>query len=95
MNSSTTLLHLFVSIFVRLFSVFYDYLFSRTEAMQLMVEGDKWELYIPSELAYGDSGSPPKIKPGDVLIFRMEIVKINGDKVSFFSFFLCYFGLFF
>ena len=26
-----------------------------TEAMQLMVEGDKWELYIPSELAYGDS----------------------------------------
>ena len=27
-----------------------------TEAMQLMVAGDKWELYIPSELAYGDSG---------------------------------------
>lgn len=26
-----------------------------TEAMQLMHEGDKWELYIPSELAYGDS----------------------------------------
>merc|ERR1712178_295930 len=52
-----------------------------TEAMQLMVEGDKWEMYIPSELGYGDSGSPPKIKGGDVLVFTMEIIKINGDKV--------------
>ena len=34
-----------------------------TEAMQLMKEGDKWELYIPSELGYGDSGSPPKSAP--------------------------------
>merc|ERR1711974_569044 len=44
-----------------------------TEAMQLMVEGDKWEMYIPSELGYGDGGSGDKIKGGDVLIFRMEI----------------------
>lgn len=49
--------------------------------MQLMVEGDKWEMYIPSELGYGDSGSPPKIGGGDVLVFIMEIIKINGDKV--------------
>jgi FKBP-type peptidyl-prolyl cis-trans isomerase FklB len=39
--------------------------------MQLMVEGDKWEMYIPSELAYGDRGSPPKIKGGDALIFQV------------------------
>merc|ERR1712151_1307993 len=52
-----------------------------TEAMQLMVEGDKWEMYIPSDLAYGDRGSPPKIPGGSALIFRMEIIKINGDKV--------------
>ena len=32
-----------------------------TEAMQLMVEGDKWEMYIPSDLAYGERGSPPKV----------------------------------
>jgi len=51
-----------------------------TEAMQLMVEGDKWEMYIPSEIGYGDSGSPPKIKGGDVLVFTMEIVKIKGGK---------------
>jgi len=51
-----------------------------TEAMQLMVEGDKWEMYIPSELGYGDGGSPPKIGGGDVLVFTMEIIKIKGDK---------------
>merc|ERR1719340_24440 len=51
-----------------------------TEAMQLMVEGDKWEMYIPSELGYGDGGSGEKIKGGDVLIFRMELLKINGGK---------------
>merc|ERR1711988_1405797 len=53
-----------------------------TEAMQLMVEGDKFELYIPSDLAYGESGSPPKIPGGSALIFRMEIIKINGGKVD-------------
>merc|ERR1712159_627362 len=51
-----------------------------TEAMQLMVEGDKFELYIPSDLAYGESGSPPKIPGGSALIFRMEILKIKGKK---------------
>ena len=52
-----------------------------TEAMQLMVEGDKWEMYIPSELGYGDRGSPPKIGGGNVLVFTMEILKIKGNKV--------------
>ena len=32
-----------------------------TEAMPMMVEGDKWELYIPSDMAYGDGGRPPKV----------------------------------
>merc|ERR1719231_538844 len=49
-----------------------------TEAMQLMVEGDKWEMYIPSELGYGDSGSGAKIPGGSVLVFTTEIIKING-----------------
>merc|ERR1711934_1205381 len=51
-----------------------------TEAIQLMVEGDKWEMYIPSDLAYGESGSPPKIPGGSALVFRMEIIKIKGGK---------------
>merc|ERR1711956_6056 len=49
-----------------------------TEAMQLMVEGDKWELYIPSDAAYGDGGRPPKIGGGDCLVFTIEIIKIKG-----------------
>ena len=50
-----------------------------TEAMQLMVQGDKWEMYIPFELAYGANGKPPKIPPKATLIFVMEIVKIKGE----------------
>jgi len=50
-----------------------------TEAMQLMVEGDKWEMYIPMELAYGPSGKPPKIPAAATLIFQMEICKIKGE----------------
>mmetsp|Transcript_87064 Transcript_87064/g.244175 ORF Transcript_87064/g.244175 Transcript_87064/m.244175 type:complete len:245 (+) Transcript_87064:63-797(+) len=51
-----------------------------TEALQLMVEGDKFELYIPSELAYGDSPPNDKVEAGDVLIFRMELLSIKGKK---------------
>eukprot|EP00441_Pelagodinium_beii_P001293 CAMPEP_0197703286 /NCGR_PEP_ID=MMETSP1338-20131121/125361_1 /TAXON_ID=43686 ORGANISM="Pelagodinium beii, Strain RCC1491" /NCGR_SAMPLE_ID=MMETSP1338 /ASSEMBLY_ACC=CAM_ASM_000754 /LENGTH=298 /DNA_ID=CAMNT_0043287179 /DNA_START=68 /DNA_END=963 /DNA_ORIENTATION=- len=53
-----------------------------TEAMQLMVEGDKWEMYIPSELAYGDRGAGGKIPGGAALVFQMEIIKIKGKKVD-------------
>lgn len=52
-----------------------------TEAMQLMVEGDKWEMYIPSELGYGDSGTGSDIGGGDTLVFTMEILEIKGGKV--------------
>merc|ERR1719183_2840470 len=52
-----------------------------TEAMQLMVVGDKWEMYIPMELAYGPGGKPPKIPAAATLIFIMEIVKIKGSTV--------------
>jgi FKBP-type peptidyl-prolyl cis-trans isomerase FklB len=53
-----------------------------TEAMQLMVEGDKWELFIPSDLAYGDRGRPPKIGGGDCLVFTIEIINIKGARVA-------------
>ena len=52
-----------------------------TEAMQLMVQGDKWEMYIPYQLAYGAAGKPPKIPAKAMLIFVMEIVKIKGDTI--------------
>ncbi|KAL7553412.1 hypothetical protein ACHAWF_017945 [Thalassiosira exigua] len=52
-----------------------------TEAMQLMVEGDKWELYIPSNMAYGERGSPPKIPGDSALVFTIEMIEIKGEKV--------------
>ena len=44
--------------------------------MQMMKEGDKWELYIPMEMAYGPSGRPPKIPAAATLIFTMVRVHV-------------------
>ena len=49
-----------------------------TEALQLMKEGDKWEVYIPYDMAYGEQGSPPKIPGYSPLIFQMELIKVKG-----------------
>ncbi|HYE03908.1 MAG TPA: FKBP-type peptidyl-prolyl cis-trans isomerase [Planctomycetota bacterium] len=46
-----------------------------TEALKLMKEGDKWRLFIPAALAYGEKGSPPKIGANQVLVFEVELVK--------------------
>lgn len=48
-----------------------------TEALQLMPKGAKWELYIPSKLAYGPGGFPPKIGPNELLVFKVELVDIK------------------
>ena len=48
-----------------------------TEALQLMKEGDIWELYIPSELAYGTRGAGADIGPNSALIFKVELLKIK------------------
>ena len=50
-----------------------------TEAMQMMREGDHWELYIKSELAYGDRGAGGDIRPGATLIFELELLKVLGE----------------
>ncbi|QYJ77943.1 FKBP-type peptidyl-prolyl cis-trans isomerase [Shewanella acanthi] len=47
-----------------------------TEGVQLMVEGDKYRFFIPSELAYGNR-SMGKIGAGSMLIFDVELLKIN------------------
>jgi len=48
-----------------------------TEALQLMAEGSKYELYIPSELAYGPAGSGGTIEPYSTLIFTVELIAVK------------------
>jgi len=48
-----------------------------TEALQLMKPGAKWELYVPSELAYGERGAGAQIGPNATLIFEMELVSFK------------------
>lgn len=47
------------------------------EALQLMKEGDKWRLFIPSQLAYGPTGTPGgPIGPNQTLLFDVELLKV-------------------
>jgi FKBP-type peptidyl-prolyl cis-trans isomerase FklB len=48
-----------------------------TEALQLMKVGDKWQLFIPSKLAYGKRGSPGGIAPDTTLVFEVELLEIK------------------
>jgi FKBP-type peptidyl-prolyl cis-trans isomerase FklB len=50
-----------------------------TEALQLMPVGSKWQLFIPSDMAYGDSGRPG-IEPGSTLVFEVELLSIGEQK---------------
>ena len=49
-----------------------------TEALQLMPVGSKWQLFLPSGLAYGEHGSGREIGPNATLVFEVELVSINN-----------------
>jgi len=51
-----------------------------TEALQLMEEGAKWEIVIPSKLAYGEQGAGQMIGPNATLIFEVELISIQEKK---------------
>jgi FKBP-type peptidyl-prolyl cis-trans isomerase len=48
-----------------------------TEALQLMPVGSKWQLFVPSDLAYGDHGAGADIGPGATLMFEVEVLSIQ------------------
>ncbi|MET0356407.1 MAG: FKBP-type peptidyl-prolyl cis-trans isomerase [Cellvibrio sp.] len=48
------------------------------EALQLMPQGSKWEVYIPSDLAYGPAGQGPTIPPASTLIFTVELLEVKA-----------------
>lgn len=48
-----------------------------TEALQMMKVGDKWQLFVPADLAYGDDPPGPPIQPGSLLVFDVELLDIN------------------
>ena len=51
-----------------------------TEALQLMPVGSKWQLFIPSTLAYGDKAMSPELGPNSTLIFEVELISIQEKK---------------
>ncbi len=53
-----------------------------TEALQLMPVGSKWQLYIPSDLAYGQRGAGGVIGPNATLIFDIELISIQAKPAA-------------
>jgi FKBP-type peptidyl-prolyl cis-trans isomerase FklB len=53
-----------------------------TEALQLMPVGSKWQLFVPSDLAYGERSPSPEITPDSTLIFEVELLSIQNKSAD-------------
>jgi FKBP-type peptidyl-prolyl cis-trans isomerase FklB len=52
------------------------------EALRLMREGDRWQLYVPAALAYGKRSPSPDIPPNSTLLFEMELLSIEPSPAT-------------
>jgi len=52
------------------------------DVLPLMAEGSKWQVFIPSDLAYGERGAGANIGPNETLIFDIELVKVQSKPTS-------------
>jgi FKBP-type peptidyl-prolyl cis-trans isomerase FklB len=50
------------------------------EALPMMKEGAKWQLFVPSKLAYGEQGSGSKIPPDSTLVFEIELISVQSGR---------------
>jgi FKBP-type peptidyl-prolyl cis-trans isomerase FklB len=48
------------------------------EALPMMKEGAKWQLFVPSKLAYGEQGAGSKIPPDSTLLFEIELISVQS-----------------
>jgi FKBP-type peptidyl-prolyl cis-trans isomerase FklB len=55
-----------------------DAISGMAQALDQMVQGDIWEIYIPSELGYGDEGIPGVVPPGEVLTFVVQVLDVHN-----------------
>lgn len=53
-----------------------------SEALQLMPEGSKWKIFVPSDIGYGEQGSGEIIGPNEVLIYELELITIHNFKTK-------------
>ncbi|MFZ1134823.1 MAG: FKBP-type peptidyl-prolyl cis-trans isomerase [Candidatus Korobacteraceae bacterium] len=53
-----------------------------TEALQLMPVGSKWEVYVPSDMAYGERSPGPEIGPNSTLIFEIDLMSIQDKNAA-------------
>jgi len=52
------------------------------DALLMMQEGAKWQLFIPPHLAYGEVGARPRIGPNNTLIFEVELLSVKREKTE-------------
>jgi len=50
------------------------------EALPMMKEGAKWQLFVPSKLGYGERAAGPKIPPDSTLIFEVELISVQSGR---------------